>query len=245
MGLMGSLVGGMIGFSFGGPIGGILGALIGAQFSSNQSVPRMNTHQSEQTAYFVTTFSLLGKMAQADGRVDEEETRLVKELIEKNIGLDFVSKQFALQIFHKAALSPYGFEELARQFYDIFRTKPEMCRSMLDLLTKMAMADGVLSPKEDELLALTAQIFGLDRKNYHTVKAQYTQSTDHYYAVLDCERTATDEEIKKNYRRLVRDFHPDVIVSKGLPEEFTKFASEKFREIQDAYEHIKKARGIS
>ena len=244
MGLMGSLMGGMVGFAFGGPLGGILGALIGGRLSGSASVPRMNTHQQEQTAYFVTTFSLLGKMAQADGKVDESEIALVKSLIEHNIGLDAQAKQFALQIFHKAAESAYGFEELARQFYDIFKMKPAMLHSMLDLLTKMAMADGVLSASEDELLSLAARLFGIDRKGYNHVKGQYTNANEHYYAVLTCDSSATDDEIKKKYRKLVRDFHPDTIVSKGLPEEFTEFASEKFREIQDAYEHIKKERGM-
>ncbi len=245
MGLMGSLMGGMIGIAFGGPIGGILGALIGGQLSGGGTATRMNTHQHEQTAYFVTTFSLLGKMAQADGKVDEREIALVKSLIEQNMGLDYQSKQFAMQIFHKAAESTYGFEELARQFYDIFRMKPQMLYSMLDLLTKMAMADGVLSQGEDELLSLTARLFGIDRKGYQQVKGQYTKASGQYYAVLGCEANASDDEIKKQHRKLVRDFHPDTIVSKGLPEEFTKFASEKFREIQEAYEHIKKERGMN
>ena len=245
MGVVGGLMGGMIGFTFGGPIGAILGAILGAHISAETGARRMNPHERAQTAYFVTTFSLLGKMAQADGRIDQREVEMVKTLIKQHIGLDERSRQFALQIFHKAADSPFGFEDLARQFYDIFRARPEVLRSMLDLLTKMAMADGVLSRQEDELLSLAARLFGLDRKKYQHVKGQYAKTSDQYYAVLDCDPNASDEEIKKKYRKLVRDFHPDRIVSKGLPEEFTKFASDKFREIQDAYEHIKKERGMA
>jgi len=244
MGLMGSLMGGMVGFAFGGPIGGILGALIGGEMGGSTTRVRMNSHQQEQTAYFVTTFSLLGKMAKADGSIDEKEIALVNTLITQHIGLDPQARQFALQIFHKAAESSYGFDDLGRQFYDIFRSRPQMLHSMIDLLTKMAMADGVLSPQEDALLASAARIFGINRNGYEQVKNQYAKTSDHYYAILNCAPNATDDEIKKQYRSLARDFHPDTIVSKGLPDEFTKLASEKFKEIQDAYEHIKKARGL-
>lgn len=245
MGLMGSLMGGMVGFAFGGPIGGILGALIGGRIGQHTGVAGMNTQQQEQTAYFVTTFSLLGKMAKADGTIDRRETALLDRIIAQNLGLDQATKQFALQIFHKAAESHYGFEELTRQFYEIFATRTEILESMLDLLTKMAMADGVLSPREEEFLALTARIFGLDSTTYDHVKERYTPTNDRYYAVLDCSPEATDDEIKKKYRQRAREFHPDTIVSKGLPEEFTKFAGDKFREIQEAYEHIKKERGMA
>ncbi len=244
MGLMGSMMLGMVGFTLGGPIGGLIGAIIGGKMGTDGVRPQMNSHQNDQTAYFVTTFSLLGKMAQADGVIDERELALVKQLIDKHIGLDQKVKQFALQIFHKAAASSYGFEDLARQFYDIFKTKPEMLHSMLDLLTKMAMADGVLSKSEEDLLFLTARIFGIDRQGYTNVKTQYAPSSDHYYATLNCTPQSTNDELKKAYRNLVRDFHPDTIVSKGLPEEFTKFASDKFREIQDAYDAIKKERKL-
>jgi DnaJ like chaperone protein len=246
MGLMGTFMGGMVGFAFGGPIGGILGALIGGRLSQNAAgTSGMNTHQQEQTAYFVTTFSLLGKMAKADGTIDQRETALLDRIIENSLGLDPATKQFALQIFHKAAESHYGFEELARQFYGIFATRTEILESMLDLLTKMAMADGLISPREEEFLALSARIFGLDGNTYRHVKERHAPTINRYYAVLDCAPDASDAEIKKKYRQRAREFHPDTIVSKGLPEEFTKFAGDKFREIQEAYEYIKKERAMA
>lgn len=241
MGLMGQLTGGMIGFAFGGPIGAILGAIVGSQFGNT---PAMNTHQQSQTAYFVTTFSMLGKMAQADGRIDQREIQMVKTLLRQKLRMDMQAQDFAMQIFYESTRSPYGFEDLARQFYTLFQSRPEMLHSMLDLLVGLSRADGNVSPEEDRLLSSAADIFGINRAEYQHVKEQYTPTADKYYAVLNCDPNVSNDEVKKKYRQLVRDFHPDTIVSKGLPEEFTKFAEEKFCEIQEAYEHIKKERGL-
>lgn len=243
MGLMGNVIGGMIGFAFGGPLGAILGAVVGGSVGERMENP-MNNQQQAQTVYFVTTFSMLGKMAQADGKIDEREVALVERLFESKLGLDTATKQFAMRIFHQAAQSSHRFEDLAEQFFHTFQAQPQLLRSMLDLLMSMAMADGVMSDEEDMLLNTAARIFRIERRQYEHVKEQYSGSIDRYYAVLDCEPTASNDEIKKKYRKLAREFHPDMIISKGLPEEFTKFAQEKFQEIQTAYEKIKAARNF-
>jgi DnaJ-domain-containing protein 1 len=69
--------------------------------------------------------------------------------------------------------------------------------------------------------------------------------SEKYYTRLECSKTDSDDTIKKQYRKMVRDYHPDTIAANGLPEEFVTFAHDKFREIQEAYEMVKKERGIS
>ena len=118
----------------------------------------------------------------------------------------------------------------------------------MDILCRVAAADGTVSRNEEELIKSAARIFGFSEDQYRMFRSRYgfttVRETDPSYAVLGCNPSDSDDQIKKRYRELVQDYHPDKIASKGLPEEFTKFASDKFREIQTAYERIKEKRGM-
>ena len=89
-----------------------------------------------------------------------------------------------------------------------------------------------------------ARIFNFSSSRLDQLKSKYAASSEQFYHVLGCHRGDTDEEIKRKYRQLVQTYHPDKIAAKGLPDEFTQLAQDKFREIQNAYETIKKERGI-
>ena len=112
----------------------------------------------------------------------------------------------------------------------------------MDLLFKLAAADGRLHPAEEAALKRIQHIFRISEDQFNNIKAVYFNDVDKYYKVLNCNARSSNEEIKANYKRLVKDFHPDTIVSKGLPEEFTEFATNRFREIQEAYENIRQDR---
>ncbi|MBW1887616.1 MAG: DnaJ domain-containing protein, partial [Deltaproteobacteria bacterium] len=85
-------------------------------------------------------------------------------------------------------------------------------------------------------------IFRITDQQYNNIKEIYFNDIDKYYKTLNCTPESSNEEIKSNYKKLVKDFHPDTIVSKGLPEEFTDFATKRFRQIQEAYEKTRKER---
>jgi len=106
------------------------------------------------------------------------------------------------------------------------------------------VADGALSASEENLILSAVRIFNFSDEKYRKLKSKYIQDVDKHYATLVCDRNDSNDHIKRQYRKLVSDYHPDKIASKGLPEEFTKFANDKFREIQEAYDVIKKERGI-
>jgi len=93
-------------------------------------------------------------------------------------------------------------------------------------------------------LGITKRLFPKSDERYKKLKSKYVQEFEKYYAILGCGKNDNNEHIKSRYRKLVMEYHPDKIVSKGLPEEFTKFAQDKFREIQEAYDYIRKERGI-
>jgi len=245
MSFMGQFIGGSIGFMLGGPIGAVLGCVVGGSMSKNASSGRLGSNAKMQLTFFGATFSMLGKMAAADGNVSESEKQMVENFMRVQMKLNQTTRAFAMKIFNEAAATSTRFEEFATQFRDSFSSRPEILRSMLDMLLKVSMADQVLHPEEEKLLNAAVRIFEISSEEYRHMKDQYCSDTDKDYATLGCDRSASTEEIKQRYRQLARDYHPDRIVSKGLPEEFTKFATQKFQEIQKAYENINKERIVA
>ena len=150
----------------------------------------------------------------------------------------------AMNIFNAAVNSQENFNNFTTQLYSQFQSQPQILELMIDILLRVSIADGDMSENEERLIRSAARIFNFSDERYKKLKSKYVQEFEKYYAVLGCEKNDANEHIKSQYRKLVMEFHPDKIVSKGLPEEFTKFAQDKFREIQDAYDYIRKERGI-
>lgn len=249
MGIIGKLVGGAIGFAMGGPLGAIAGAVFGHAFDKgssqygHQTIPLSYREQSQVT-FFVAVFSMLAKLTKSDGRISDMEIRTIEDIMANMLKLDMDSRRIATQIFQTALDSPQPFHGFASQFYSEFRDQPQLLEFMLDILLRVAAADGQLSRNEEELIDSAARIFSFSSSRYGKLKSRYVSVTEKYYAVLGCSRNDSDEEIKRQYRKRVSEYHPDKIASKGLPEEFTKLANDKFREIQEAYEAIRKERRI-
>jgi DnaJ like chaperone protein len=116
---------------------------------------------------------------------------------------------------------------------------------MVDILFQVASVDGNLNEPESRMIRTVLTLFHLDETAYRNFSRKYGAVNDKAYAVLKSSKADSNDQIKANYRKLVADYHPDKIASKGLPEEFTKFAQDKFVEIQNAYEEIKKERGMA
>jgi DnaJ like chaperone protein len=122
--------------------------------------------------------------------------------------------------------------------------QPALLISFFDLLFRVAAADGTFHPAEETALKRIKDIFKISDKQFEDIKAVYFKDNDKYYKILNCTPQSSNQEIKSSYKKLVKDFHPDTIVSKGLPEEFIDFASNRFREIQESYEKIRQERNF-
>ena len=204
----------------------------------------LSSNEESQLVFFTAAFSMLAKIAKADGRVSEIEIQTVERFMKTDLQLDGAGQDTAKSIFRQAISSPEPFEAFARQFYNVFRYQPNIIELMMDVLLRVSAADGKISDREEDMLLSAISIFHYSKSDYNRLKSRYVRKSEPYYAVLKCDETATNEEIKKQYRALVREYHPDKIEAKGLPEEFIKFAGDKFNEIQEAYEHIRKVRGF-
>lgn len=250
MGWMGKLVGGTIGFALGGPLGAIFGAAFGHAFDTGSELDTENSRQrlssveQHQLTFFVAAFSMLAKLAQADGRVTQEEINSIEGFMEKDLRLDPQGRHAAVNIFRTALNAPGSFGDFARQFHSRFYNQPQMLELMVDILLRVAVADGPMTKAEEELVLSAVGIFNFNHGRYEQLKSQYVRTADKAYAVLGCNPDDSDEQVKRCYRQRVQEYHPDKIAAKGLPEEFTRFAQDKFREIQEAWEKIKTTRGI-
>jgi DnaJ like chaperone protein len=237
---------------FGGPLGAVLGAALGHQLIDKQQsaergrffkieTPFDNTRQ--QAAAFICVLSMLAKIAKADGAVTQDELAVVDRFI-RALQAPVEEKKFARRIFNEAKNSPHSLEDFATQFYRMARWEPTVLCSFLDTLFQVAAADGVLHPAEEEAIRSVKEVFHVSDSMFDSIRARYFKSDEKYYQMLNCTARSTDEEIKKSYKKLAKEFHPDTIIAKGLPDEFIDFATKRFQEIQGAYEQIRKARGL-
>ncbi|MCK5808876.1 co-chaperone DjlA [bacterium] len=243
MGWFGKIVGGGIGFMVGGPLGAMAGAALGHTIIDRNS-NNLSSQEEAQTQYFVAFMSMLGKMAKADGVVTKDEIEVVNNLLTQGFELEGEALQFARNLFKEAKDSAHSFEDFATNFTQVTENNQEQREFMLDMLFNVAQADGKLHPRELDLLKSAQQIFSLSDSLFTTLQERYfpASMSGKYYAILQCSEQDSDTTIKKQYRKLVSEYHPDKIIAKGLPDEFISFANKKFQEIQEAYDTIKEIR---
>ena len=240
MSLIGGIVGGMIGFTFLGPLGALIGSVIGSRMSGN-SVKRKNPNNFDhQLAFFAALFACLAKIAKADGQVTTEEINKIEDFIQKKFNLNEEQRNFAINIFQKAKDDNVSFDAYASKLANLLKKSPNSLVIFFELLFELAMADGVLHPNEEKLLKKLPKIFGFSDQLYNQLFQKYGLKTNNFYQVLGATKDMNFDEIRKIYLKKRREFHPDKLISKGLPEELIEKAKEKFIEIQEAYEELEK-----
>ena len=240
MSLIGGLVGGMIGFTFLGPLGALIGSVVGSRMGRN-SVRRKNPNNFDhQVAFFAALFACLAKIAKADGQVTKEEINKIEDFITQKFNLDGEQRNFAINIFQKAKDDNVSFDAYAKQLASLLKRSPNSLMIFYELLFELAMADGELHPNEEKLLKKVPKIFGFNDGLYNQLFQKYGLKTQNFYEVLGVSKQMNFDEIRKTYLKKRREFHPDKLISKGLPEELIEKAKEKFIEIQEAYEELEK-----
>ncbi len=244
MSWMGKILGGGLGFMFGGPIGAVLGAVVGHQaFDSTQNKGGiLSSLENKQSIYFAATYSMLGKLAKADGTVTQQEVNVIDRVMRENLRLTPQARDLAIEIFNTAKDSDEPFEAFANQFYDEFGRSKEVLSSVIDLLLLVGYADGSLHATEERMILSAVSIFKLEQ-NYDQIKSRFSnlpEDMDKQYAILGAKRGDDIREIKKKYRKLAMQHHPDRIQSKGMAPELASAAEEKFKEIQHAFDLIEK-----
>ena len=204
--------------------------------------------------FIKSTFGMFAKMVERNGGLNQKEKQVVDRIINESLRLNKTGKQASVQAFNDALKSGRSFNSYAIEFSELTHNDPAMITFILDSLLGIAAADGLLEDEEKRILKSAADVFGIPvpNQNENTFSFnsdplhQYesTTSVKDPYEILGCKITDSDSVIKQQYRRLASDYHPDKILAKELPEEFTKFANYKFNMIRTAYEIIRKERGM-
>ena len=232
-------IGGMIGFTIGGPIGGILGAIIGSKLSDKEKIKPSN-NQRNQAAFFTALFACFAKIAKADGKVTQEEVKKVDHFIKERFKFPPDQRGFAIQIFNHAKDDQNSFRDYATQLVSLLPADKAALIMFYELLFELSMADGYLDPSEEKLLIEAINIFKIDPELLTINKRKFGADISDAYATLGVSENMSFKEIKIAYQRKRKEFHPDTLLSKGLPEELLEKAKEKFIEIQSAFEEIEK-----
>lgn len=237
MSIWGSLLGGVIGFSFGGPFGALLGSFLGGKISRLNSSKTIGNQQNSQEVFALSLIILSAKLSKADGHVSKEELIAVKDKLQiPDSEIDQVAK-----IFNKAKDESTGYEPYAKQIAEIFRDNINVLEEVINILFYIAEADGHVSNDEETMIANIAYIFGLSQKQYQSIKeSRKTSDKLNPYIVLESQPTDDLKTIRKNYIKLSKEHHPDLLISKGVPVEVINESKNKMRSINAAWNQEQK-----
>ncbi|MCF4166408.1 TerB family tellurite resistance protein [Zavarzinia compransoris] len=248
MAIWGKIIGSAAGFALGGPIGALLGALAGHAVDSvtgagvSTQGPRPSREQTRRVAFSVGFIVLGAKMAKADGRVTRDEIdafRQVFHVPESEMG-------HVARIFDRAKADAAGFEPYAAQIKAIMGDDMPVLEELLDALFHIAKADAVIHQAELDYLEAVAAIFGFTDSEFAAIRAGHLgPDRSDPYTILGVSREADDAALKSAYRKLVREHHPDLLIAKGMPEEFVEVATQRLAKINAAWDQISKERGIA
>jgi DnaJ like chaperone protein len=233
MSIWGKIGGAAAGLLAGGPVGAVFGALAGHILVDRPSAasPRAT---DPGVAFTIAMIALGAKMAKADGVASGDE----EEAFRQYFRVPPSEEANVRRIFRLARQDTAGFESYARQIANIYRGQPAVLEDILDGLFEIAKADGVLHPGELAFLERVADIFGFAPNEFRRIRASHFPDRSDPYVILGVARDASEDEIKRTYRMLVRENHPDSLMARGVPEEFVKLANDKLAAINTAYEKI-------
>ena len=235
---------GALGWAFFGPLGGLFGYAAGRLFNAAQQAQAGDGPQAGPDAarngFIASLLALTAAMMKADGRATKSELEVVKQFFRQQFGPEIAPD--ALRLLRDLLQRDIPVGPVCAQIRMNMNYSQRL--ALLHFLFSVAHADGELHPAEDRLLARLAADLGLNAADVRSIRAMFAPKADPEadYRVLEVSPQATDDEIRKAYRRMSMKHHPDKVAHLGP--EFQKTATEKFQRINAAYAAIKKSRGI-
>ncbi|MEE3120007.1 MAG: TerB family tellurite resistance protein [Pseudomonadota bacterium] len=232
MSIWGKIAGVAAGYAIGGVPGAVFGALAG-----HFVLDRIN---DRQVIFTIALISLAAKMTRADGIVSPIEVQAVQSVLR----VPETEHANMVRVFRLAQEDVAGFDTYARQIRDIYADSPQVLEDVLDVLFYIAYADGNLHPAEEEFLHIVAEIFEIDESGMRRVQARHDGSVQDPYVVLGVAPASSDAVVRAAWLELVRANHPDQLQARGLPPEMMHIATARMAAINDAWETIRKERGL-
>lgn len=232
-------IAGGLGWAFFGPIGGVVGFLVGSAVDSSQSrVGQLGAGKTTSGDFALSLLVLIAAVMKADGKVLKSELDYVKQYFVRAFGESSAAE--AVMMLRDILNQPIDIREISLQIKARMDYPSRL--QLMHLLFGVSYADGKVHPAEIDLIQKISSFLGISAKDFESIKSMFIENTDAAYKILEIEPTATNEEIKKAYRKMAVKYHPDKVSYLG--EEFRNTANEKFKKVNEAYEKIKKERGI-
>jgi DnaJ like chaperone protein len=241
MAKFGKWVGLGLGWAVGGPIGGILGLALGSMFDgSTTAVPKDRLYQSttRRGDYAASLLVLVAAVMKADGRVMKSELDYVKRYFTSRFGSD--TAQEAIGMLRDILKQEIPVRDVTAQLNQ--RLDYSYRLEMIHFLFGIASADSGVSESEKRLIRQIAGFMNISASDLESIQAMFISASDAAYKILEVDPTASEDELKKAYRRMAMKYHPDKVAHLG--DDFKQVAQEKFRKVKDAYDSIKKERGF-
>lgn len=250
------IIGGLIGYAFGKFPGFIIGAVLGAFLVQRLKSRLLGKLQSIQLGFVDSVFAVMGALCKADGVVSQDEIQMAESLFVR-FRLSEEQKASAKAAFNRGKGPDFDLEAELSHFLRISGGQPALLQMFLQVQVSAVAADGVVHPAEHEMLVRIARGLGLPESQVDQLEAMLrgahagqaggarpssAQQVDDAYKALGVSPSASDAEIKKAYRKLMSENHPDKLAGRGLPESMREMAEERTREISHAYDVIKDAR---
>lgn len=209
-----------------------IGESVGAFLQS--IVNRNPTPPEKSVAFTIGMIGLGAKMAKADGVVTEDEIRAFKQVFHIPDG----ELAAVARVFNLAKQDVAGYETYARQIAKLFEAKSAVLEDVLDGLFHIAKADNAFHPGEHGFLARVAAIFGFSDADFARIRARHVDVPDDPFLILGLEPNTPPDEVRRRYRDLVREHHPDRHIAAGVPEEMVELATRRLQKINEAYDRI-------
>ena len=257
----GKIIGGVLGLMKGGLTGAFLGALVGHMV--DRFIADISGVANTRESFFEALFSALGHLSKADGQVTDAEIRMAESLMQR-MQITGEDRQRAIRFFNLGKQAGFDLKAALAGFVQHSTLRGDLRQMFMDILLEAAFSKGPLSPAESNVLIAVARELGIpaqvleammqarragpgsagSQQGRRGVGGMATGSLDQAYAHLGVAASASDAEVKRAFRKLVSQYHPDKLVSRGLPSEMMELAKTRVREVNIAYEQIKQARGF-
>ncbi|MGB8357451.1 MAG: TerB family tellurite resistance protein [Bacteroidales bacterium] len=244
MGKFAKWIGGGLGFAVGGPIGGLLGFFIGSVLDSSATVswdqtgPQSRMIRTTPGDFGMSLIVLIAVVMKADGKVLKSELDYVKRFFVSQFGPDTARE--ALTMLRDLLGKDIPLRDVCSQIRISMDYSSRL--QLIHILYNISAADSRFEPAEIKVIQSISDLLGITTTDYESIRNMFIPATDAAYRILEVERTVSDEELKKAYRRMALKYHPDKVGHLG--EDFRKTAEEKFKSVNEAWEKIKKERNL-
>lgn len=199
---------------------------------------RLRTPPERSVAFAIAVIALGAKMAKADGQVTRDEVTAFRDVFH----IAAQDEAGAARVFNLARQDVAGFEEYATRIHSMFSDQPETLTDLIEGLFHIAMADGFYHPNEDAFLEQVAHIFAIPDVEFRALRARFVpDAVPDPYTVLGVTPDMDLEAMRKVWRRLVRENHPDAMMARGVPEEAVRLAEKRMIDINRAWEDVRSA----